>query len=198
MLIAPIPSRLGFIAAGRAAFNFVTQPPHATWLTEQDEGRIGYEGDDVVLVILHDLRSFELDIALWRPSVEDEVKHPFAISDMIRVADREKARSYRLSSAVTEDSVRRGVAKLASDFRIYGIATLTSGARFYREVTAARSEVAVHFGMELVDKAARKNAEEAWQQRDFQGVVNAYRTMEDRLSSVERGRLNYAIRRLGQ
>jgi hypothetical protein len=198
MMIAPIPSRFDFVAAGRAAFYFATQPPYAMWLTEQDEGRIGYEGDDVMLVILHDLRSFELDVALWRPSVEDEVKHPFAMSDIIRVADHEKAGSYRLISAVSEDSVRRAVERLASDFLAYGIDSLASDARFYREMTAARSEAARQFGMELADKAARKKAEQAWQQRDLQGVVNTYRTMEDRLSRAERERLNYAIRRAGR
>jgi hypothetical protein len=34
--------------------------------------------------------------------------------------------------------------------------------------------------------------------RDFQAVVTAYRSLEDRLSRVEQARLGHAIRRLGE
>jgi hypothetical protein len=196
MTVAPIPSRFGFVAAGRSAFDFVMGPPYSMWLTEQDEGRVGYEGHDVMLALLHDLMSYELDIALWRPSVEDEVRHPFKIADMIRVSDPEKARAYRCFSAASEDSVRRGVTMLASDFRHYGIAALVGDTTFYQKMSAARSEVVRQFGISLVDETARKKAEQAWRRQDFQAVVKSYRSMEDRLSRVEQARLNYAIRRL--
>jgi hypothetical protein len=196
MTIEPIPSRLDFVAAGRSAFDFLAKPPYSMWLTEQDEGRIGYEGDDVVVVVLHEPISYELDIALWRPSAEDEVKHPFTISDMIRVVDPDGVRTYRRFAARNEDSVRRGVAQLASELRRYGSAALAGETSFFRTMSAARSEATREWGMDLADRAARKNAERAWLQRDFQGVIQAYRSMGDRLSKVERERLNYAIRRL--
>ena len=194
MKIAPIPSRFGFVAAARSAFDFVTEPPYSMWLTEQDEGRVGYEGDDVVLEILHEY-THELDIALWRLSDPSKIP-PFTISDMIRVADPAKARAYRCFSAFSEDSVRHGVAKLASEFREYGIETLTGGADFYRKMLDMRSEAARQHGIEIVDGATRRTAEQAWHQRDFHGVVEAYSSMEDRLTRVERGRLNYALRQV--
>jgi hypothetical protein len=196
--IAPIPSRLDFVAAGRAALDFVTEPPYSLWLTEQDEGRIAYEGDDVMLVLLHDDLSYELDLALWRPSVVDEARHPFTMSDIIRVTDPAKARDYRSFSAASDDSVRRGVAILVSDFREYGLAALTGEGDFYRQMLDARSEAAREFATEIADKAARERAEQAWLRRDFEEVIVAYRSMEDRLSRAERARLHYAAKRLGK
>jgi len=196
MKVNPPPSRLGFVAAGRSAFDFVTEPPYSLWLTDQDEGRIGYEGDDVVLAVLHDLMSYELDIALSRPSVAEEVQHPYTLADLIRVADPVRARAYRQFAATSTASVQRGTANLASEFQKYGLEALAGSADFYQKMSTARAESIRQFGFDLADKAARENAERAWQQRDFQGVVKAYRAMADRLSQVERERLRYAGQRL--
>jgi hypothetical protein len=196
MNVSPSPSRLGFVAAGRSVFDFVTEAPYSLWLVYQDEGRIGYEGDDVVLAVLHDLVSYELDIALSRPSVEEEVQHPYTLVDLIRVTDPVRARAYRQFAATTAASVQRGAADLASEFRTYGLEALAGSADFYQEMSAARAEAIRQFGIESADQHARKNAERAWQQRDFQAVVIAYRAMDDRLSRVERERLRYASQRL--
>lgn len=196
MKMPPPPSRLGFLAAGRSAFDFVTEPPYSLWLTDQDEGRIGYEGDDVVLEVLSDLMSYELDIALWRPSVADEVRRPYALADLIRVADPAGARAYRQFSATSAASVQRGTAQLASDFRKYGREALAGSAGFYREMSAARAESMRQSGIELADRAVRAKAQRAWQERNLHDVVAAYRAIEDRLSRVERERLRYASERL--
>jgi len=196
MKMSPPPSRLGFVAVGRSAFDFVTEPPYSLWLTDQDEGRIGYEGDDVVLAVLHDLMSYELDIALWRPSLADEVQRPYTLVDLMRVADPVGARAYRQFSATSVTSVQRGTAKLASEFRKYGLEALEGSAEFYQKMSTARAESIRQFGIELADKAARTKAERAWQEREFQDVVIAYRAMGDRLSRVERERLRYASAQL--
>jgi hypothetical protein len=194
--IAPIPSRLDFVATARSALDFVTEPPYFMQIFEQDEFRIGYEGDDLILVLLHDPLSYELDVALWRPSADDEVKHPFALADIIRIADPAKARTYRRFSATSKTAVRRGIGELVSDLRTYGVVALRGEEGFYRKMSAARSEAARQFGLELTDKAARANAEQSWHERDFRRVIKAYRSLEDRLSKVERERLNYAIRQV--
>ncbi len=194
--VNPSPSRLGFVAAGRSAFDFVTEPPYSLWLADQDEGRIGYEGDDVILAVLHDLMSYELDIALSRPSVAEEVQHPYTLVDLMRVADPARARAYRQFAATSIASVQRGTANLASEFRKYGLEAVAGSADFFQKMSTARAESIKQFGIDLTDKAARETGELAWQRRDFQGVVKAYRAMADRLSRVERERLRYAEQRL--
>jgi hypothetical protein len=198
MTIAPIPSRLGFVAAARSALDFVTEPPYSMWLTSQDDDRVAYEGEDVALLLMQDRMSYELDVAVWRPSVEDEVRHPFTIADMIRVADPAKARSYRRFSAVSEDSVRHGVAELVSELRKYGLTALTGGTGFYQQMSAARSEAARQFGTELADEASRKRAVQAWQQRDYQNVVDSYRSVKGPLSRVENERLRYSAEKIAK
>jgi hypothetical protein len=196
MIVAPIPSRLGFVAVARAGLDWVTGPPYSMWLTSQDEGRVEYEGEDVALVVLHDPMSYELDLAVWRPSVEAEVKRPFAIVDMMRVTDFAKARDYRRFAATHENSVRRGVTQLVSEFRSYGLPALEGNARFYREMSA-RDEAAREFGLSLDDQVSRGRAEQAWGQRDYGGVVEAYRSIKGTLSRVEQGRLRYSAEKAG-
>jgi len=149
----------------------------------------------VVLAVLHDLMSYELDIALSRPSVAEEVQHPFTLVDLIRVADPVRAHAHRQFAATSIASVQRGTANLASEFRRYGLEALAGSADFYQKMLTARAESIRQFGIDLADKAARRNAERVWQRRDFQGVVKAYRAMADRLSQVERERLRYAEKR---
>jgi hypothetical protein len=120
------------------------------------------------------------------------------MSDIIRVTDPARARDYRSFSATSDDSVRRGMAKLVSDLREYGLAALTGEGDFYRKMWDARSEAARAFATEIADKAARESAEQAWLRRDFEGVIEAYGSMEDRLSRAERARLHYATKRLGE
>jgi hypothetical protein len=198
MTIAPIPSRLDFVATARSAFDFVTKPPYSMWLVSQDEGRVEYEGQDTNLLVLHERLSYELDIAVWLSSVEDEVKRPFTMADMIRVVDPIKARGYRRFSASSEASVRRGVAELVSEVRRYGLAALMGEPDFYRKMSVGRNEAVRQFGSELADEASRKSADKAWQQRNYKGVVEAYRSMKGSLSRVERERLRYSVKKLGE
>lgn len=198
MTVVPIPSRLGFVAAARAGFDFVTGPPYSMWLSSQDEGQVEYEGRDSALVVLHDAMSYELDIAVWRPSLDDEARHPFTIIDMIRVTDPAKASAYRRFAATTEDSVRHGVAQLVSELRQYGLSALSGEAEFYEKMSDARNEAARKFGYDLADKTFRRRAEQAWQQRDYQSVINGYHSIKGDLSRVEAERLRYSVGKVGK
>lgn len=186
------PSRLGFVATARAAFDFVAGPPYHLRLVSQDEYWISYEGDDVVLAILHEPVSFELRLALWRPSVRHEEMRPYHIGDFIRVADPEAAAAHRAFAAVTEGGVRNGMARLVSEFRQFGLDALRGDAEFLRHVSAARAAAAAAFGVRMTDLTGRRNAERAWQARDYAEVVRWYLTLEDRLFPAERKRLSYA------
>ena len=76
----------------RSAFDFVTEPPYSLWLVDQDEGRVTYVSVDLGLVILHGRLSYELDLAVWRESVEAEVVHPYTMVDLVRAADPDRVR----------------------------------------------------------------------------------------------------------
>jgi hypothetical protein len=198
MTVVPSASRLNFVASARSAFDFVTEPPYSLWLTDQDEGRVTYSGDDLGFAILHGRLSYELDLAVWRESVQLEVTHPYTIMDLIRAEDPGRARSYRQFSAASEAAVRRGLAILVSDFRRYGLPALYGTSEFYEQLRVARSRNADEFGLELTDKISRERAERAWKERDYAKVISQYAALNDRMSQAEIERVRYARRRVSE
>lgn len=193
----PPASRLNFVASARSAFDFLTTPPYALWLVDQDEGRVTYAGVDLGLAILHDRLSYELDLAVWRESVQAEVARPYTMVDLLRVADPDRARSYRQFSATTEAAVQRGLEVLKSDFSRFGLPVLSGSPEFFERIRQMQSLAVTEFGAELEDKQIREKAERAWRERDFSNVVKQYRALGDRLSQMERARVDYARRHLG-
>jgi hypothetical protein len=185
------------VASARSAFDFVTKPPYSLWLVAQDEGRVTYASVDLGLVILHDRLSYELDLAVWRESVEAEVAHPYTMVDLVRVADPDRVRSYRQFSATTDAAVERGLTGLESDFRRFGLHAISGSREFFERMGQLRSQAATEFGAELEEKQVRESAARAWRDRDFSNVVKQYGTLGDRLSRAERARVDYARRHLG-
>jgi hypothetical protein len=141
--------------------------------------------------------SYELDLAVWRESVEAEMVHPYTMVDLLRVADPDRSRSYRQFSATTESAVEQGLASLESDFRRFGLQVLSGSHDFFEGMRQMRSLAAAEFGSELEDKQIRQRARSAWRDRDFSNVVKLYSILGDRLSQVERARVDYARRHLG-
>src|SRR5580698_2973802 len=103
---------------------------------------------------MHDLFSYELDVALSRPSEAEEVRHPYTLTDLMRVADPVRARAYKQFAATTDASVQRGTADLASEFRKYRLAALLVSAAFSPEMSAARAGSGREFGMGVADQQA--------------------------------------------
>lgn len=192
MNVDPLPSRLGFVAAARAGFDFVTHPPYSLWLAVQDEGRIDYESDKIALAVLHEWISYELDIALWRPAIELEIVSPYKMADLIRVTDPDKARAYRAFSASTALGIRNGITQLLADFRQYGLEALSGDADIFQRISSARTEAVRAYQADAADTTKRIRAEHAWRAKDLSEVVRWYEQIGDRLSAIERARLAYA------
>lgn len=195
MNIDAAPSRLNFVAAARSAFAFLLESPFAFWLTDQDEESVGYESEDIVLVVFHDRLSYELGVHLWRLSSDDEAQRPYTLSELMRVTNTLGARSYRRFAATSVDAVRRGTEKLASELREYGDPALKGNQEFFVRLAASRSDAIQELGREMEDRKARQQAEEAWVMKDYAAVITAYSLMEGRLSRVEEARLRLSRER---
>lgn len=198
MNIGASPSRLGFVAAARSTFDFLLQPPYSLWLTDQDEERIGYEGDDLAVVVFHDRLSYELGVHFWRPSHDEEAQRPYTLSDLMRPTAPATARSYRRFAATSVDGVIQGTEKLASELRQYGDTALRGSTELFERLIAARADAIQEFGREVEDRNARRQAEDAWGRRDYAAVVAAYAPVDDRLSRVEQERLRLSQQRSAQ
>ena len=121
---------------------------------------------------------------------------PYAMVDVLRVADPGLARSYRQFSATTEGAVVRGLARLETDFRRFGLRALSGSGEFFESMRQARSLAVAEWGSELEAKQFREMAGRAWRDRDFGNVVKHYGALGDRLSQAERARVTYASKHL--
>ena len=167
-------------------------------MTDQDEERVGYEGSDLSLVVFHDRLSYELGLHLSRPSREEEVQRPYTVSDLMRLTYPAQASEYRRFAATSVESVRLGTQKLASELVQYGEPALRGSADFYERLAAARADAIAKFGQEVGDRQVRRQAEEAWQRKDYRAVIAAYAQIEGRLSRVEEERRRLAHERCGR
>jgi hypothetical protein len=188
--------QVGVRAAIRSVFGFLLERPYSMKLVDEDALGIRLEGRDLVLTVFLDPISYELDLLLWRPSIPAEVRHPFTITDLIRVQDPSRAAAYRLFAATTLGAIRRGLEKMAKDLQRYGGAALRGSPGFFELVDSARVKAIKEFGEAENDRGMRQAAERAWSIGDFYRVAETYGRMEDRLSAAERKRLNYARKHL--
>lgn len=197
MSVSPIPSRLDFVASARREFKFLSDRPYAFWLVSQDEEVIAYESDGIELSVYHDRLSYELDVALARLSHEDEVLHPYGVSDLVRLSDPASMADYRTFAATTSEGVNRGVARLANELRAHGPLLLDPSSQQWDQLSQARARASNEFGKTLAAKTLREQATRAWSRRNYAAVLEAYSQLSDRLSEIEQRRLQYATKKLG-
>lgn len=181
-----------FERAVESEFRFLTEAPYHFRVCDAHGGKLRYEGNGVVLAVFQDPMSYELGINIWRTFVKGEATRPYTMGDLIRAADVGAANTYREFAATKSESIRKGLSKLASDLRAFGLPALGADPDFYTRVSAAREEAVREFGAEEAKRAARRDAEKAWKDGDFAKVVAAYSNVENGLTRAELARLEYA------
>ena len=185
-------NELDFPRLAAERFGFLTKEPYGLQAVKKEPLALRYEGNGVVCVVFHERLSYELGVALWRPTEQREVERPYTISDLMRVTDPKASRRYRRFAATSKDSLGRGLTKLAEDLEKYGASAIRNEPEFFHRLSAAREEAISEFGSAMVDQSARTEAEAAWRNGDFYRVARAYGRIESRLSPVERKKLNHA------
>ena len=187
---------LDFPNIAKACFDFLSAAPYAMRIAGEQPLAIQFEGNGVVVWIGHDRLSYELALAVWRPTEAPEIDRPYSMSDLIRVADPLSAQNYRGFAATTTETLRHGLAELASDLRHYGTPALLNDPTFYRRLSSLRKAAVRDFAREMKGGSLRQVAESAWRAGDMSRVVEAYRRIENTLSPAERKRLGYARKKI--
>jgi hypothetical protein len=188
-------SRLDFTIAARAAFGFLEQAPYDMVLDSVAEGIVRYAGNGVVVAVVHDRLSYELDVQLGRVNVPDEMLRPFTMQDLIRAVDASLGDAFKRFAATSVGAVERGCAELADQLRRYGDPALRGSNTFFDAVSIARAVAVQQFGQRLTDAAGRRRAEQAWAERDYASAAAAYASIID-ISPAEARRLEIARQRM--
>lgn len=184
---------LGFVAAVRRAFAPLVAE-HRLNEVASDLNNVHYKSQAGWLTVTHDPLSFELDIS-FAPT-EGGTDRPFGMVDFIRVADWDRADTYRSFAATSPDGVHRGVEQLAGDLRRYAEPALRSDSAFVEHLTHAREEAIAEFGATVNRARDNQAADQAMRDHDWRRVLELYEPREDQLSRVERKRLDVARKRL--
>jgi len=195
-MLAANRDEINFPHLAKQAFSFLSNPPFSMALVSLGPLAISFEANGVSVKIFHDRLSYELGLALWRPTEADEVDRPYSISDLMRVTNPSAANKYRRFAATRADALRRGLEKLGDELRLFGSAALSNDPKFFRQLLIAREAAVREFGRDMETRAARAAGQQAWSEREWYNVAQAYGRIEDFLSVTERKRLAVARRKL--
>ena len=198
----PERDRLGFAVAASEEFGFLLELSFRQADLNVTFAR--YETDRRFVNVFHGRGSYELgvEIGRWVDVKGERREQRFPLRHVI-VLERDPAEvGYGGTSATTAELVRRFVRSLAEWTREFASPLLTDGDDLFERLREANSAWYQSWQHETSAERLRARADEAWRQRDFGTVVSIYTEIDSQLPTVqlkasERGRLEYARKRLG-
>jgi len=190
--IDPGPERaqLGFQEAVLASFRFLRE--RGFEVVKKDATLVRFESKHVFVNVYHGRASFELGIEMARLAVPEE---QVTIYDAIQRAGAEESEGlgkHVMFQVSTREGVREFVPKLASLLQKYGDPFLRGDEDAYREAVQAQKSAATQYEKEVALAKMRREAETAWQEKDYAKIVELYGEWSGELSEVEARRLLYA------
>lgn len=155
-----------------------------------------YRGAPGLLVVMHDRRSYELDIA-FAPSDLSDAGRPYGMGDFIRVADPSAAAEYRCFVAFTASGVRTGLERLGRDLRTFGEPALAGDKSFLDRLASARQLAVAEWARKMRVAGVTHQATDAFRRQDWPTVVALYESLDGELDPAGAKRLEIARKRLG-
>lgn len=120
----------------------------------------------------------------------------YSMSELIRLFDgKEAAKSYRDYASHTWEGVKEGVHRLASRLQKFIDSPEWNGADLFERLEESGKVWAREYSLETQLDQVRKQLELAWHSRDYGSVIKLLQPFEDRLSSSELKKLEYAKNR---
>jgi hypothetical protein len=191
-----IPERcqLGFIEAVKLNFAFVKM--FGLEVVEEENWLVRYQSGKVALSILHEIASFELYVVFNRVKFP---KENFDLDELLNWMQRsdklEKVpvANYQTSS---RESVQKFVPLLAELVKQYAGPLLQGDAAVYEALRKQQSFDAAAYTKEVSLRAVRRNAEVAWQHKDYETLASLFKDIRSDLTPSEVKKLQYAERHL--
>ena len=194
----PERARLGFADAATTQFRFLLDDGFRQ--VELNDTLARYESPRRFVKVFHGRGSYELGVEIGRwIDVDDGVaEQVFPLREVIAV-DLDPAQiGYRGTTATTPELVSKFLEQLAAWTRYYAHELLTDGDAAFDRLSAGHTARFTADQDEARASRLRARADQAWRERDFGTVANAYSEIDMELSTVElkaseRGRLQYAL-----
>jgi hypothetical protein len=170
---------------------------------ERDDTLVRFDGDRVSLSVYYDRRrSYELSVGILLPAPDGERKGGFSLDEVLRFRGAPEGRSRETVFVDPGEDLESPLKKLAA-------LTTTYAEPFLRgdpDMFAALAELSARESFEYTAnlqarqaitgatyRAAYKEAEDAWEKKDYARVIRAFRSIPN-LSSWARERLAIAER----
>ena len=179
-----------------SAFEFLVED-FSFACVKRDMTYVRYESNVAFVNIYHGRASFELNVEIGERVGQGSVpENSFTIGDILYLANRKIAETYRPYQVTNPESVKKFVNELAHLVKDYAMPALQGDHAFLQRVSEMqlqRSDDLLR-GWEL--NRVRKNVESAWRERDFKRVIELYGPFEKYLSPAELKKLEFAKKKV--
>jgi hypothetical protein len=150
---------LNFAKIATQAFAFLTSVGFSQ--VEAAPTIVRYRRGDVGADVYHGRQSYELGFEVGRGETR------YSMSELIRAADAEAAKRYRVYAATTQAGVIEGLRQLADLARQYGTRALQGDGNFYAALEKQRSSRAQEYALDVLASQLRPKAEEAFRHGSY-------------------------------
>lgn len=192
----PKPDRwqLGFTEAVKSNFSFVKK--YGLQLVQEEVTLLRYQSEKVILNVYHGRASYELGVQIERADFPGE---SFGLYEVLKWAESTgkieeiPTGGYQAS---TRESVQKLLAQMAALVKRYAVPLLQDDATAYQALRAQQSHDAAEYTKEVHLRAIRKQAETAWQEKNYETLSGLYSDIQGDLTPSEIMRLQYAEKQL--
>lgn len=194
-------SQLGFPDAVKACFSFLTK--EGFQIVEENPTLVRYQSQGVVASVFHGRASYELGVEFATVGAPNEKFNLYRMLVWARQAGMLTELPSMAYQTNSKDEIKRMVCEIAALVQKYGgpilIGDAVVDAVVYTALREEQSRDAVAYTNEVHLRAARRQAEEAWQAKDYAAVARIYEQINgDDLSASEVMRLHYAEKAVGR
>lgn len=198
--VTPSPERvkLGFAETVLNAFDFLVKD-FGFRCVNSEMTFVRYESPDVFVNVYHGRASYEIGVEIGlikNPWGQNEP--PFTIRDIVEFNKAEAETGYTrvvTFSANDPELVRKFVNRLAGFVKRYAAPELGGDIIAFEQLRAFGMNEAAKYQKEQKISYAKREANSAWQQKNYALVIKLYEEIRDSLSPAEAKKLEYARKR---
>ena len=187
--------QLGFLEQALKAFSYVVD----AWgflVTQELLTFVRFERGPTFIQVFHGRSSFEIDVEVGRSG--DGTGRLYTLGMFMELYDDSAAAAYRCPAVTERGAVGRALERVASLFEKYGREIATDSDGIWARLDEVYDASLKSLGRRFQCRQCRRAAEEAWRQRNYRAVVEAYTEIESDLSPAEQKKLAYCRKKLGE
>jgi hypothetical protein len=191
---APRPDRtqLGFTEAVLSAFDFLTSR-YGFVIKRIEPTFVRYESANVFVNIYHGRASYELGVEVGRLADDlSKEESAFSLADILDLTKAHDKTGHTILQASTPETVDKFVPMLAALVSKYAAPILRGDSDVFARLTDVQSRKSDQLLKKWELEDIRKEAEDAWHQRNYAKVAELFESIQEELTPAEAKKLDYA------